>query len=207
MNEASASARDLLGEDHPLVRVDDAVTAVERQTLVCTAFLLATLTAAYRNIAPVAPLVGSAVMVTLALLALLALLRRQRRLHARSVIIQCGPQHLPHVQLEVNRLSDERQRTRLAARLRRAAQDAESWHTLLVASRPPAGIRELVPHVGLVRAIADRLESSSPSVRGVALADRLLDDGYASPLYAGDGYRLRCALRQILYELDGGPVG
>jgi len=206
MSEASASARDLLGRDHPLVRVDDATTAVERQSLVCAAFLLATVTAAYPNVARAAPLVGSAAAVNLALVALLGVLRRQRRIQARGVIIQRGPLHLPHVQLEMARLTDQRQRARLAARLRRAADDAERWHSLLVACRPPVGILELVPHVGLVRAIADRLESCSASVRGVALADRLLDDGYASPLYIGDGYRLECALHQILYELDGSGV-
>lgn len=205
MSEASASARDLLGNDHPLVRVADAATVVERQTLVCAAFLLATVTAAYPDLARAAPLIGSAATVTLALLASLGMLRRQRRIQARTVIIERGPLKLPHVQQQITRLGDKRYRARLAQRLRRAAHDAERWHSLLVASRPPVGILELVPHVGLVRAIADHLESSSPSVRGIALADRLLDDGYNSPLYAGDGYRLRCTLRQIMYELDCRP--
>ena len=46
MSEASASARELLGTHHPLVRTDEATTAVERQTLVCATFLLATVAAA-----------------------------------------------------------------------------------------------------------------------------------------------------------------
>ncbi|HET7170211.1 MAG TPA: hypothetical protein VFI18_01120 [Gaiellales bacterium] len=202
MNEASASAREALGADHPLVRIDAATTVAERQTLVCAAFLLATVAAACPDIARVVPLVGSAAAVDLTLLALVALLRRQRRLQARSVIIQRGPLHLPCVQSEMARLAHQRTRSRLAARLRKAVGDAEGWHSLLVASRPPVGILELLPHVGLVRNIADHLDANATNIRGIALADRLLDDGYASPLYAGDGYRLGYTLRQILYELD-----
>ena len=136
------------------------------------------------------------------MLALVAFLRRQRRIHARNVIIERGPLDLPHVQLEITRLGALRYRAGLGERLRQAVADAESWHSLLIASRPPIGILELLPHAALVREIAERLAADSANVRGIALADRLLDDGYASPLYAGDGYRLRCALRQILYELD-----
>jgi hypothetical protein len=202
MREASASARGTLGSDHPLVRVDEAASAVERQALVCAAFILATVTAAHDDIGRAVPLVGSAATVELALIALIGLLRRQRRIHARGVIIDRGPLDLPHVRLEAARLTDRRYRARLAGRLRRALDDAEGWHTLLVAARPPVGIRELVPHAAVVREIARHLEAASANVRGIALVDRLLDDGYASPLYAGDGYRLQCALRQILYELD-----
>ena len=202
MNEASASARALLGEDHPLVRVDETTTTVERQTLVCTAFLVATVAAAYPDIAQTACLSGSAAAVDLTLLALVGLLRRQRRITARNVIIEHGPLHLPRVQLEMKRLVDHRHRTKLARRLRRAAQDAEEWHSLLVASRPPVGILELLPHTALAREIAEHLTTTDANVRGIALADRLLDDGYASPLYAGDGYRLQRELHQILYELE-----
>ena len=202
MSEASASARDILGEHHPLVRVDDATTVVERQALVCAAFVLATAAAGYPDLGNAAMLLGSGAAVEFVLLALVAFLQRQRRIHARNVIIERGPLHLPRVQLEMSRLADQRHRARLAGRLRRAAEGAECWHSLLVASRPPVGILELLPHVALVREIADHLDVGSATVRGIALADRLLDDGYASPLYAGDGYRLRCALGQILYELD-----
>jgi len=202
MNEASAAARELLGTDHRLVRVDDATAAAERQTLVCAAFLLAAVAAAYPDFARAAPLVGSAATVEGVLIAVLAFLRRQRRISARSVIIERGPLDLPQVHHEVARLADPGHRARLADRLRRAVADAEGWHAILVASRPPIGILELLPYAALVREIADRVDASSPNVRGIALVDRLLDDGYASPLYAGDGYRLRCALRQIRYELS-----
>jgi hypothetical protein len=201
MSEASASARELLGNDHPLVRVDEATAAVERQALVCAAFLLATVAAAYPDLARGAPLVGSAAAVDLALLALVAMLRRQRRICARNVIIERGPLNLPRVRLEMARLADQRYGAELAVRLRRALEDAEGWHSLLVASRPPVGILALLPHAELVREIADHLDASPTNVRGIALAERLLDGGYSSPLYAGDGYRLRCAFHQILYEL------
>jgi hypothetical protein len=202
MSEASALARELLGPQHPLVRVDEATTAVERQTLVCAAFLLATVAAAYPDITQTATLVGSAATVELVLLALLALLRRQRRLNARNVIIEGGPLFHPHVALASARLLERRHQARLAARLRRAVADAEGWHSILVASRPPMGILELLPHASLVREIARHLDAGSVNVRGIALADQLLDDDYASPLYAGDGYRLGCTLQQIRYELE-----
>jgi hypothetical protein len=201
MSEASTAARELLGRDHRLVRVDDAITAAERQTLVCGAFLLAAVAAAYPDIARAAPLVGSAAAVELVLIAVLAFLRRQRRIYARSVIIERGPLDLPQVQLEVARLADPRHRARLADRLRGVVVDAEGWHQIVVASRPPIGILELLPYAALVREIADHVDACSPDIRGIALVDRLLDDGYASPLYVGGGYRLRCALRQIRYEL------
>jgi hypothetical protein len=203
MSKASASARELLGKDHPLVRMDEATIAVERQALVCTAFLLATVAAAYPDITPAAWLAGSAAAVDLTLVALVALLRHERHIHARNVIIEHGPLHLPRVQLEMTRLADGRHRAKLAQRLLRAVEDAEGWHSLLVASRPPVGILELLPHAPLAREIADHLNTNHPSVRGVALVDRLLGDGYSSPLYVGDGYRLQCELRQILYELAG----
>jgi hypothetical protein len=202
MSEASAPARELLGKDHPLVRAEEAATAVERQTIVCTAFLLATVAAAYPDVAKAAWLGGSAAAVDLTLLALVALLRRQRRIQARNVIIERGPLHLSRVQLEIARLADQRHRANLAKQLRRAVEESEGWRSLGVASRPPIGILELLPHAALAREIADHLDGNQPPVRGIALVERLLDDGYVSPLYAGDGYRLRCELRQILYELD-----
>lgn len=200
MSEASASARELLGKDHPLVRMDEATTAVERQALVCAAFLLATVAAAYPDIARAAWLAGSAAAVDLTLVALVALLRHERRIHARNVIIERGPLHLPRVQLEITRLADVRHRAKLTQRLRRAVDDAEGWDSLLVASRPPVGILELLPHAALAREIASHLDTNHPNVRGVALVDRLLGDGYSSPLYVGDGYRLQCELRRILFE-------
>jgi hypothetical protein len=203
MSEASASARELLGKDHPLVRVDEATTAVERQALVCVAFLLATVAAAYPDITPAAWLAGSAAAVDLTLVALVALLRHERHIQARNVIIERGPRHLPRVQLEMTRLTDGRHRAKLGQRLRRAVDQAEGWHSLLVASRPPVGILELLPYAAVAREIADHLDASHPSVRGIALVDRLLSDGYSSPLYVGDGYRLQCELRQIRYELAG----
>lgn len=202
VSETSASARDLLGKDHPLVRVDEATTAVQRQTLVCSAFLLANVAAAYPDIARAGWLAGSAAVVDLALVGWVAFLRHQGRIYARNVILERGPLHLPRVQHEMTRLADQRQRAKLAQRLRRAAEDAEGWHSLLVVSRPPVGILALLPHASLARQVADRLDTSHPNVRGIALVDQLLDDGYSSPLYAGDGYRLQCMLRQALYELD-----
>ena len=94
MNEASASARALLGEDHPLVRVDETTTTVERQTLVCTAFLVATVAAAYPDITQTAYHSRIAAAVDLTLLALVGLLRRERRITARNLIIEHGPLHL-----------------------------------------------------------------------------------------------------------------
>ena len=201
MNEASASARELLGKDHPLIKMDEATTAVERQALVCTVFLLATMAAAYPDIARAASLAGTAAVVDLTLVALVALLRHQSHVHARNVIIERGPLHLRRVQLEITRLTDEHHRARLAQRLHRAVTDAEDWHSLFVASRPPVGILELLPYAQLAQAIVEHLNTDHPNVRGVALVDRLLSDGYSSPLYAGNGYRLGCELRQILFEL------
>src|SRR5712691_3160375 len=144
MSETSASARDVLGTDHPLVRADEAIIAVKRQALVCAVFLLATVAAAYPDVARATSLVASAAAVDLALLGLVALLRRKRRLHARDVIIEGGPLHLPYVRAEMRRLADERHRAKLTRRLHRAVDDAEGWHSLLVASRPPVGILKLV---------------------------------------------------------------
>jgi hypothetical protein len=203
MRDASASGRELLGKNHPLVRVDEAITVVLRQAIVCAAFLLASVAAAYPDIKRAAWFVGSAAAVEFLLLVLAAVLRHQRHTHARTVIIECGPLHLPCVRSEIARLSGHEHRARLAGQLRRAIDDAERWHSLLVASRPPVGVLELLPYAALIREVADHLDTSLPSnVRGIALADRLLGNSYASPLYAGDGCRIGCALRQIRYELD-----
>ena len=103
----------------------------------------------------------------------------------------------------MTRLAGHRHRTKLARRLRRAAQDAEGWHSLLFASRPPVGILELLPHTALAREIPEHLDTPHANVRGIALTDVLTllpnIEAYAS---AGEISRLLVEAGVTVYRLE-----
>jgi hypothetical protein len=92
------------------------------------------------------------------------------------------PWHRPLLAVRARRLASERNRRMIARSLRRCVAEATS----------PAGLRAAAPiDRGAVResasellALASRLESDRPAgVTGLAIAQRLVTDGVASPLY------------------------
>jgi hypothetical protein len=102
---------------------------------------------------------------------------------------------------ERRRLASRRERERFARSLERLLHDAERWHRILPAYRPPDGAQLLRHAASEARDVIALLRAEAAHVRGVALTARFLMDGSSSPLYAGDVGRLREELNRIRYLL------
>ncbi len=102
---------------------------------------------------------------------------------------------------ERRRLASCKVREHLAHSLERLLHDAERWHRILPAYRPPEGSQFLRFAAAEVRDVVGLLRAEHADVRGVALTARFLMDGYSSPLYAGNAGRLLEELRRIRYLL------
>jgi hypothetical protein len=204
MSDLPRRAAELLGPDHPIARAADATEAVRRQVVVCAVFAVTLTIFAWPQLQRSLPLTASAAVVELALLALLMLLRHERTSRIHQLIAAAGPALplLAEVQEEARQLCDPRTRQALAKVLLRTLDSAERWAELPPAQRPPPNVRALAPHAALVRRAASLLVEGQPSARGVAIVEQLVTDGYQSPLYCGDGERLRRELGRIVFELE-----
>ena len=108
---------------------------------------------------------------------------------------------VPAFNEETARLQSAALRARLRASLAHALHDAEHWDQLLVASRPPWGVRRLRAHAALVHAIIDALDAPGPhSLRATVLLERLIKGGYGSALYESDSDWLTHELARIHYD-------
>ena len=202
---ARPSARAVLGPDHPLVRVQDALKAVLCQSLAISCVLAASLIALAGGAVWAPGIAGSAGLVLLALGAVGALLRQRRRDHVLALIAE-GREELPveAVERERHRLLDRRTRSRLAASFESLVEEAAQPP---VVPAPPLFDRTVVGGVAdELRELAALLRDEPASARGVALAWCLLSDGVRSPLHRGDVTALREELRRILHLLRAAGV-
>jgi hypothetical protein len=200
---AHRPAAAVLGAEHPVSRAAATRAALRRQLTTTAALLVLALgcTAARGTVA--LPFVAATIVVILWLGGALAAATTCLHERARDVIADGGGTGgAVEIADEQARLARQRTRDRLARSLERALRMAEHWHELSVGSRPPAGIRHLAAHAGLVREIAELVRDPATAVRGVALLHRLLQGGYASTIYGGEpGFlaqelaRTRVALR------------
>jgi hypothetical protein len=203
MSDLPRRAAELLGPDHPIARVADATEAVRRQLVVCAVFAVTLTVFGWPQLRRSLPLTASAAIVELALLALLIWLRHERTSRIHQLIAAAGPAlPLAEVQQQAQQLCEPRTRQALAKVLLRTLDSAERWAELLPAQRPPPDVRALAPHAALVRRAASLLVEGQPSARGVAMVEQLVTAGYQSPLYCGDGERLRRELGRIVFELE-----
>jgi hypothetical protein len=109
---------------------------------------------------------------------------------------------LPAFNEEAARLQSPALRAALAKSLARALHDAEHWNELLVASRPPWGVRRLTAHAAVIHAIIDALGASGPhSLRATVLLEWLIQGGYGSALYESHDNWLAGELARIHFEL------
>ena len=195
----SPKAPSVLGDDHPASR-----SAIQIHTLAVQAAATSSTVVARGPRGRRAPFLGrtvagAAVLVELTLLAILALARQIQREHILRLIASGGERlRLEEVSREVRRLANPRYSVQLAKRLERALEDAERWHRIPIASRPPQGIRLLAGFAGETRAIVEQLRAGHAALPGVALLDLVLSGGYESTLYAGD----REALREQLWRIS-----
>jgi hypothetical protein len=152
---------------------------------------------------PVAVTVLSAALVVeFALAIALRFAREARAERAWDVIIAGGEDvQVAEVAHERARLSDPRRREHLAATLAQALDAAERWHQILVASRPPEGVRVLRHFAPEVRTIVAQIGDQHADVRAIARLDRFLVGGYGSPLYSGDAEAVAHELARIAYLL------
>lgn len=203
MTEQAQQAADLLGSDHAVPRLAEAINAVRRQTLVCVSFTLALAALAWPHPMRSLTLTASALLVDLFLLGAWAGLRHEHRMRIHRLIATSGAD-LPLIDIkkETQRLLDARAREQIARRLLRILDSTERWHELPTAQRPPPAVRELARDSGLVRRVAAALVADHPSARGVAMVEQLIANGYQSPLYAGNHELLRQELGRIIYELE-----
>jgi len=102
---------------------------------------------------------------------------------------------------ERRRLASRKERAKLACSLERLVHDAEGTSWTFPTSGPVYSTRGVRLAAAELRGLADRLRSDAVRVQGVALTERLLVDGYASPLYREDVGALREELNRILFLL------
>ena len=194
----------VLGADHPLTRAVHALESLGRQALAVAAILLGSIAGIIGGVAWATPSAVSAVIVLLGLGVAAAALTQRRRDHALGLIL-AGRDEIPitAVQKERQRLSSTRTQRQLANAID---------HMVAYALKPPTlctrGARPLYT-ITVVASVADDLQRISQplrvgraSVRGVALAERLLTDG-GSPLYGNEAAVLRDELQRIHCVISG----
>jgi hypothetical protein len=205
--EDERAATAVLGSEHVLSRMLARRRTLSRQILVTSLSLLLAAAGVTLGVGDAPIVLGAAAAVELALL-LAALFVRLRTRDVVQELIAAGNDAafaLPVVQAEGRRLVSRREREHFARSLERLLRDAQRWHRIFPAYRPPDGTQFLRFVPDEVCEVVRLLRAESAHVRGVALTARLLMDGGASPLYAGNVGRLREELNRIRYLLAG-PV-
>jgi hypothetical protein len=195
---ASQTPSAVLGPDHPLARAIDGLESVVRQLRVVSAVLIGSMIDFREGVAWAEDAALSAVIVLFGLAIVSAVLAQRRRDRALDRILE------GHESVQIAVVQRERQRLRAARTQRLLARSIDSM--VEEASNPAKpcvrGARPLfeISVVALVaedlRAISRLLRAERASVRGVALAERLVSDG-TSPLYGDQAPALRGELHRI----------
>jgi hypothetical protein len=143
----------------------------------------------------------SAAVVLLVLVTVVATLRDQLRGLAVELIAE-GRGRLPlaAVERERRRLARARTRVRLAASFEQVIDEALAPRRVAPDPIPMVRPRVAAAAAAELSAVAASLRGSSPGLRGVALAERLLTDG-GSPLYGRDALSLREQLGRVRFLL------
>lgn len=199
-----ASARALLGDDHPLARVSERVGVLRDQSLAVGAVLFASIAALVAGEAAASWFVIAATVVQAALGFGAALLAQTRHDCVLDVIID-GHGSLPliAVQRQRRRLHDPAHRAFLARWLDGLRHDAQRPTPTLPNARPVYSARVIAAVAPDLQQIAGLLHSSHARLRGIALTERTLRDG-TSPLYGQDVELLRQELHRIRLLLQLG---
>ena len=193
-----------LGADHPLARVQRAVTLATRQAAAASALLVASpcVVLVSRNLAVATA--AAATLVTATLCGAVAALGVRRRAHVQDVILRGNASGAELVRDETARVLAPAHRARVAHRLARALHEAEHWEEYVPASRPPESVRHLRPSARVVREIVTGLDGDVASPRPVILLERFLQGGYGAAIYQSSGPdSVRRELGRIRFELGG----
>jgi hypothetical protein len=191
---------DLLGAAHPMVRITGAIAVVERQAFALAIVLVASVAAAADGSVAMAVAVSAAVVLVVLVAIVATLLDQRRRLAVDLIAEGRGGLPLRAVEREHHRLADVRTRVRLAKSFERVIEVALASRRL--APDPLPMVRPWVAAaVGAeLSCVAALLRGTSPGLRGVASAQRLLTDG-GSPLYGRDVAALREELGRVRFLL------
>ena len=188
----------MLGAEHPVSRSAVLVHTLAVQATATSSMVLSGLLAVVAHRSWGVRLLGAAVLVELTLLAILWLAREIEREHVLRLIAGGGQRlRLEEVAREAKRLANPGYKEQLAKRLERALEDAERWHQIPVAARPPQGAKLMAEFAPDVRAMIDLLRAGRAALPGLALLDLVISGGYESTLYAGDRDALGEQLRRI----------
>lgn len=199
---ASTDVAAVLGAGHPLARAAAALRVVRLDALAVLGAVGAGAAALAAGVPAAAAWLSASLVVELALVIAYAFLTQVVHELARDLVAD-GRAGLPLAEVAAarERLASPQYRAGLARSLERALDAAERWPDLWIASRPPPGVRTLVPLASDVREIVELLRKGEAPLRAVALVDRLLSGGYDATLYAGDRSTLRAELGRIRFEL------
>lgn len=197
------AAESVLGRGHRLTRALSGTHTLALQSIVAAFAVLASVAAlrAHLSHTVLALVVASVVAGAFVLAWLVAWHVTRARVQD---LIASGDDSvvLPVVARERRRLASRKERERVARSLDGLYRDALRWHEILPQFRPPDGVFQL-RHVGdEVAALTRALRGDRVRVQGVALAERFLSDGYASPLYSGELEPLREELNRIRYLVE-----
>ena len=200
--DQDSSAREFLGDDHPLVRVCDGLSALLRQSLVVTALGVLGVIGLGDGLPGALAFTTAVAAVELALGLGVAVLVQRKRALALSLIVD-GREDVPvaAVRRERSRLRDPAHREGLARWIESICAEAHnpSWRPPY--ARPIFSLQVIATCEAPLAELARALRSDRPGVRGVLRAQRLLERG-ASPLYGHDADVLRRELRVIRILLD-----
>ena len=196
----------VLGPDHPLTRAVDGLESVGRQSRAVGAVLLGSLIDFTQGVAWAAAAALSAVIVLVGLAIGAAAFAQRRRDRALDLIIE-GHEGVPvaAVQRERQRLRAPRTQRLLAGAIDGMVDQALNPPKILGrGARPLFEIAVVALVAEDLRAISRLLRAEHASVRGVALAERLLSDG-TSALYRDQADALRGELDRVHDQMTDEP--
>jgi hypothetical protein len=188
----------VLGPGHPLTHAIDAIERVRTQLLVVVAVLIGSIVDLTEGALWAATLALSAAIVLLGLMIAAAAFRQRKRDRAIDLILE-GRDRLPiaAVQHERRRLVGPRTQRQMAHAIEGIVEQALKRPGPFARSARPLFNTAVVATVAEeLSAISAVLQTEHASVRGVALAERLLTDG-RSPFYGDQPRLLREELQRI----------
>jgi hypothetical protein len=201
MDKRAAEA--VLGRSHRLTR---ALSNLHTLALQATVALLAVVAGAVGLLMDLRHrelVFGVAAVVALAYLMAWMAAHRMTRERAEDLVAAGNDRVvLPVIGRVRRRLASRKEREALAHSLELLHRDALRWDEILPQFRPLRGVRQLRDLSPEVEALTVALRRDRVRVQGVALAARLLSDGYESPLYANELGPLRDELNRIRYLLE-----
>jgi hypothetical protein len=199
---AQASARALLGPDHPLVRVLDTTRVVIGQSLVVLAITAASVAAAVAGVSEAVAVTAGAVVAQVGLAGTLAILATTKREQLLELIVESRSSlPLAALERERDRLLDMGHRDALARSLDTLRHQAERPILRPPSTRPLYTRRVITAVAGDLAQTSRLLRAPDAGIAGVAMGEQLLGHS-RSPLFGTDVERLRQELRAINFRLQ-----